>query len=235
MRPSPTETENLVSPLQRGHRAQTGARMTLPAEIIERARSVPIELVINQRGIKLSGKIEKCGPCPVCGGEDRFSINTKKGVWNCRQCGVGGDVIKLVEHLDNCGFIAACTTLTGEPAPKANGKDSAGTKKPRRIVVAEYPYCDENGAVAFVVERIEYQNPDGSFVSKDGKRKKTFRQKRPDPDRPGKWIWNVDGVPVVPYRLDEVTGALVFGYRILIVEGEAKADLLSSWNIAATI
>jgi hypothetical protein len=208
--------------------------MTLPAEIIERARSVPIESVINQRGIKLNGKIEKCGPCPVCGGEDRFSINTKKGVWNCRQCGVGGDVIKLVEHLDNCGFIAACTTLTGEPAPKANGKDSAGANKPRKIVVAEYPYCDESGAVAFVVERIEYQNPDGSFVSKDGKRKKTFRQKRPDPDRPGEWIWNVDGVPVVPYRLDEVTGALVFGYRILIVEGEAKADLLSSWNIAAT-
>ena len=38
----------------------------------------------------------------------------------------------------------------------------------------------------------------------------------------------------MPYRLDEVTGAIISGYRILIVEGEAKADLLSSWNIAAT-
>ena len=64
-----------------------------------KARAVRIEDEIVRRGIKLRGKIERVGPCPKCGGEDRFSINTKKGVWNCRQCGVGGDVIKLVEHL----------------------------------------------------------------------------------------------------------------------------------------
>ena len=126
-------------------------------EWIERARNVPIETVINHRGIKLRGKIERVGPCPKCGGEDRFSINTKKGLWNCRQCGVGGDVIKLIEHLDNCGFIDACTTLTGEPPPKANGKDRTGTK-PRKIVAAEYPYHDQFGTLAFVVERIEYQS-----------------------------------------------------------------------------
>jgi hypothetical protein len=202
-------------------------------EWIERARSVKIEDEIARRGIKLRGKIEKCGPCPRCGGEDRFSINTQKGVWNCRQCGVGGDVIKLVEHLDACGFIDACRTLTGESAPKANGKDRTGTK-PRKVVAAEYPYRDQNGAVAFVVERIEYQNPDGSFVSKDGKRKKNFRQKRPDPDHPGEWIWNVDSVLVLPYRLPELIEAIAAGQRVSVVEGEAKADLLSSWNIAAT-
>ena len=67
-----------------------------------KARAVRIEDEIVRRGIKLRGKIERVGPCPKCGGNDRFSINTKKGVWNCRQCGVGGDVIKLVEHLDGC-------------------------------------------------------------------------------------------------------------------------------------
>ena len=203
-------------------------------EWVERARNVPIELVISQRGIKLNGKIEKRGPCPKCGGEDRFSINTKKGVWNCRQCGVGGDVIKLVEHLDSCGFIDACTTLIGEPPPKANGKDRTAGTKPRKIVAAEYPYHDQGGAVAFVVERVEHQNPDGSFVSKDGKRKKTFRQRRPDPDRPGEWIWNVQSVPVLPYRLPELAEAISTGQRVLIVEGERKVDLLSSWNVAAT-
>ena len=203
-------------------------------EEIERARSVPIEQVINQRGIKLRGKIEKSGPCPKCGGEDRFAINTKKQVWNCRQCDVGGDVIKLVEHLDNCGFVDACTTLIGEPAAKANGKDRNTGIKPKKIVVAEYPYLDESGATAFVVERIEYQNPDGSFVSKDDKRKKTFRQRRPDPDRPGEWIWNVDGTPVLPYRLPELVEAIAAGQRVLIVEGERKVDLPRSWNVAAT-
>ena len=63
--------------------------MTIPPEIIHRARSVPIESVINQRGIKLNGKIERVGPCPKCGGVDRFSINTKKNLWNCRQCDSG--------------------------------------------------------------------------------------------------------------------------------------------------
>ncbi len=203
-------------------------------EWIERARNVPIEHVIDARGIKLRGKIERCGPCPICGGEDRFSINTKKGVWNCRQCAKGGDVIALIEHLDGCGFVDACTTLIGKPPPKPNGKDRTGRSGTKKVVVAEYPYHDQSGAIAFVVERIEYQNPDGSFVIKDGKRKKTFRQKRPDPDRSGDWIWNVEGVPVLPYRLPELIEAIANDQRILIVEGEAKADLLSSWNIAAT-
>jgi CHC2 zinc finger len=45
---------------------------------------------------------ERVGPCPKCGGTDRFSINTKKQVFNCRQCQTGGDVIKLVRFLDGC-------------------------------------------------------------------------------------------------------------------------------------
>ena len=86
-----------------------------------------------------------------------------------------------------------------------------------------------------MVERIEYQNADGSFVMKeDGKRKKTFQQKRLKPDCPGEWIWNVDGIPPLIYRLPEVTEAIANGHTIIITEGEAKADLLWSWNIPAT-
>src|SRR6516225_4280064 len=94
---------------------------------LDKARAVPIEREIEHGGIKLNGgQVERAGPCPICGGDDRFSINTKKGVWNCRGCGKGGDVINLVEHLDGVSFIPACTTLTGEPPPpkgKADGKD----------------------------------------------------------------------------------------------------------------
>jgi hypothetical protein len=86
----------------------------------------------------------------------------------------------------------------------------------------------------FVVVRAEYRNPDGSFVSKDGKRKKTFHQRRPDPERPGQWIWNVDGVPIVPYRLPELIEATGNGHFVVIAEGEAKVDLLRSWNVPAT-
>jgi hypothetical protein len=202
---------------------------------VERARAVSIKHEIDRRGIKLvrQGLAEFVGPCPKCGGDDRFAINTKKQVFHCRGCDVGGDVIKLVEHLDGVDFATACTTLTGQPAPKANGK--VCTRKARKFVVAEYPYRDEAGNVVFAVDRVEFQNPDGSYVLKDGgKRHKIFLQRRPNPDKAGEWIPNIDGVTVVPYRLPELIEAIGNESQILIVEGEAKIDLLWSWNVAAT-
>jgi Zinc-binding domain of primase-helicase len=47
------------------------------------ARSVPIETELGRRGIHLKRQgRELVGPCPVCGGDDRFAINIKKQVWN---------------------------------------------------------------------------------------------------------------------------------------------------------
>jgi hypothetical protein len=83
-------------------------------QLIERALSVRIENEVAKRGIKLKGRIDRCGPCPVCGGTDRFSIHTRKQVFNCRGCGIAGDVIKLVQHLDNCTFVSAVETLIGD-------------------------------------------------------------------------------------------------------------------------
>jgi hypothetical protein len=181
-------------------------------EHIDAAKAVRIEHIIANRNIKLRGRVEQTGSCPVCGGEDRFAININKQVWNCRHCQKGGGVVDLVMHLDNIGFAAAVEKLTGEPLPKSNGSDRT-----------EYFYHDESGAVLFAVERIE-----------GGKRGKTFKQKRPDPDRPGQWLWNVEGVPVVPYHLPQLIEAIAADHPLMIVEGERKADLLWSWNVAAT-
>ena len=196
---------------------------------VVKARSVPIENEIARRGIKLQGKVERCGPCPKCAGEDRFSINTRKQVFNCRGCGGHGDVIALVQFLDDVDFKRACETLTGEPAP--DQKRIAGIKK---IVAAEYPYPTADGAIAFVVERVEHQKADGSFVLANGKRKKTFRQKRPDPNNPGKWIWNVNGAPIIPYRLPGLLKAIADRQWIAVTEGERCADMLSELEIPAT-
>jgi phage/plasmid primase-like uncharacterized protein len=82
--------------------------------IIDLAKAVPIEIEIARRGAKLIGRgSERCGPCPVCGGRDRFSINLKKRVWNCRGCTKGGDVLDLVQHLDGVDFGDAIKTLVG--------------------------------------------------------------------------------------------------------------------------
>jgi phage/plasmid primase-like uncharacterized protein len=91
--------------------------MTLPGEMIERARGVPIMDVVAASGIKLgrAGR-ELVGACPVCGGTDRFSIHPTKNAFNCRVCKAGGhDAIALAMHLYGIDFRAAVEILTGAP------------------------------------------------------------------------------------------------------------------------
>ena len=76
---------------------------------------MPIESIIDERGIRLRGHVDRAGPCPRCGGTDRFSINVKKQVFNCRGCGVRGDVIRLVEHLEDRDFRSAVEWLCRSP------------------------------------------------------------------------------------------------------------------------
>jgi hypothetical protein len=88
---------------------------------IANARAVPIEDEVARRGIDLKrdGR-ELTGPCPLCGGSDRFSVNTRKQCWNCRRCkpeDIAGDVIGFVMWHDDCGFVQAVETLTGNDRP----------------------------------------------------------------------------------------------------------------------
>jgi len=104
-------------------------------EWVEEARSVPVLSELERRGVKMRGGTERAGPCPACGGDDRFSINTSKNIFNCRGAG-GGDVIAMVEHLDGCEFLAACETLTGRPPPGREQAESEEEKKAREERIA---------------------------------------------------------------------------------------------------
>ncbi len=83
-------------------------------------------------------------------------------------------------------------------------------------IVTTYDYQDEQGTLLYQSVRF---NP------------KEFRQRRPDGN--GSWIWNLDGVRRVPYRLAELVKAdrkqLVF-----VVEGEKDCDNLSKLGLVAT-
>src|SRR5580704_1961515 len=82
------------------------------------ARSVRIEDEVTRRGIRLQGRgTDRAGPCPVCGGTDRFGINIKKQMFYCRKCDVGGDVITFVRHVDGCTFKEAVNLLAGGHKP----------------------------------------------------------------------------------------------------------------------
>jgi hypothetical protein len=85
------------------------------AALIDQARAADILSVAQQCGAQLKriGAAEWAGPCPACGGRDRFSVNTKRQLFNCRGA-FGGDVIAMVSHLQAMTFLDAVAYLTGE-------------------------------------------------------------------------------------------------------------------------
>jgi hypothetical protein len=88
----------------------------IPAEAIDRAAQADILAVAHDLGARLkrvgAASPEYYGPCPHCGGVDRFSLNVRKQVWNCRGCDKGGRVIDLLIHVDGLTFVDAIETLT---------------------------------------------------------------------------------------------------------------------------
>jgi hypothetical protein len=81
-----------------------------------KAHSVRVEDELARRGFDYWTKPRHSNigqPCPMCGGTDRFSANTKKQVFNCRGCDAKGDVIALVQALDGVGYLDAIATLAG--------------------------------------------------------------------------------------------------------------------------
>ena len=80
-------------------------------------------------------------------------------------------------------------------------------------IVATYDYCDEAGALLFQVVRYDPKN---------------FKQRKPD-GHDG-WIWNLNGVRKVPYRLPE----LLLSENVLIVEGEKDVIKAQEFGLTAT-
>jgi hypothetical protein len=194
-----------------------------------RAKAVPIARVVDVRalGLKRVGA-ELIGPCPKCGGTDRFSINPGKGVFNCRGCNAAGDCIALTMLIEDCTFAEACEKITGEPAPRANGRANGKDHDPPEKVTDAY-YCDNAGETIFAVNRVEH-----GPVDAHGKRAKRIRQWRPDPANVVKRLWNLDGIPPLIYKLQEVTEAIANNHPVIDAEGEPCCNRLWDWGIAET-
>jgi hypothetical protein len=87
---------------------------------IARAREADALRVAERLGARLKkASNEWVGPCPRCGGDDRFAINARKRIFNCRRCGIGGDTIGMVEHVTGSSFVEAVKFITGETAANA--------------------------------------------------------------------------------------------------------------------
>jgi hypothetical protein len=84
--------------------------------------------------------------------------------------------------------------------------------------VCAYDYVDENGALLYQVVRFE---------------PKAFKQRRPGAKH-GTWIWGLNGVRRVLYRLPDLIEAVAGGCGVLVVEGEKDCDHLAALGLVAT-
>lgn len=80
--------------------------------LIERAQQLGVEL-------RKIARDEWAGPCPKCGGSDRFHV--KEDGWFCSQCGPKGrefsDAIALEQWIRGCSFMEAYNILSGGVVP----------------------------------------------------------------------------------------------------------------------
>jgi hypothetical protein len=74
--------------------------------------------------------VEFVGPCPACGGSDRFAINPRQGVFNCRGS-EGGDAIKLVEHVRGLSNIEAAEFILERDRPGGRREETDEEREAR--------------------------------------------------------------------------------------------------------
>ena len=111
--------------------------------------------------------------------------------------------------------VAGAGVTMADLFPEKASTNGNGSHRPK--VVDRYAYTDEEGEVLFEVERLE---PKG------------FRQRRPDGR--GGWVYKLDGVRRVLYRLPEVIAAVADDEVVFVVEGEKDADALVALGYCAT-
>jgi hypothetical protein len=118
---------------------------------------------------------------------------------------VGQDFFKILKYYaDKCGVVFEIN------------KGKKASAKPKGKIIATYDYCDLSGKLIYQVCRLK---------------PKSFRQRRPDPKNPEKWIWNMDGITALPYHIKNVTD----NKTVYIVEGEKCADdMIDKFKLPAT-
>jgi hypothetical protein len=126
--------------------------------ILDAVKAVRVEDEIARRGglgLKRFGS-ELIGPCVKCGGRDRFAVSIKRQVFNCRGCGASGDIIALVQHLDQCTFPTAVRTLGGaerKPAPIMKPRVQETEDLERNIKFALQLWNDASEIYGTIVEQ----------------------------------------------------------------------------------
>jgi len=135
------------------------------------------------------------------------------GHFICRACGArGGDVLAFHQKKHSLSFPDVLKEIAEQYAPSlltSNGQSA------KQTIIAVYPYEDQAGDLLY--EAIRY-GP-----------KKEFKYRRPNGN--GGWIWNLQGITTLPYRLPEL---LASDGTVFVCEGEKDVDRLVGLGLTAT-
>jgi len=172
-------------------------------------------------GVRANGPNRWMARCPCRNDDKNPSLSVRDE---------NGNVGVYCHRGNGCDFEQICASVGMKPselfADQKTG-DFAREKKPKKPkskkLVKIYKYYDENGEFAY--EKLRYVTEDG---------KKTFLQRRPDPNVPGDYVYSLDGVRKVLYNLPAVLKAVGDGEPVYVVEGEKDADTLTSLGFVAT-
>ena len=141
------------------------------------------------------------------------SVDVKKGTWYDFETngGEGGGVIDLVKREEG-----ATLGGIGSVLQRKFGISSQQVEKlrPREYLSKAYNYYDDNGELRYQVLRFEPRR---------------FIQRQPAGES---WVYNMDGVEPLPYRLPDIIKNPEA--PIFIVEGEKCADTLARHGLVAT-
>lgn len=117
--------------------------------------------ILQKLGIEERFLVNRHGPCPVCGGKDRFRFDDKggRGTWFCTQCG-SGDGIELLKRVHGWEFKQAAREVeqhvgTAAPIPIRHGRTAEQVKTEMNAIWASgVRLCDVPEAEAWWYARL---------------------------------------------------------------------------------
>jgi len=169
------------------------------------------------------------GPCPLCGGKDRFRFDDKdgSGSWICNQCG-SGDGIELYKRLTKTTFpeaIKRLANLSNLPKDPARKEMQPAPEEIKPTVPAPEPGPTDlhHKALGAPVATWRYTTAKGELIAivarYDGPEKKVFT---PWIHTAGKWACHAHPAPRPLYNLPTLKAKPRL--PVIFVEGEKTAD-----------
>ncbi|MCB0210751.1 MAG: AAA family ATPase [Anaerolineae bacterium] len=163
----------------------------------------------------------KRGPCPKCGGKDRFTVSEE--AFQCRKCHTSyEDVIEFMQWVEDITFEEAMKRLDPtaiEVTPNGNGKKPKDRQIDWSAPIAEYLYTDE-------LKKIKYRVLDSTGAIVD----KTFRWQHRNGNG---WEKGTGKLEEPLYNLSAIVESGP-DIPIYFCEGEKDADNLTKLGFIAT-